>query len=127
MPTSDADRHTALLQEYLDLAVGVRAIREAVERAFDVTLPSEAPTMKGELKIIARAIYTIAERSRTYRIDVWTGDGESIVEHLAAVENLIVARAAYRAACERWPNSVITLRPGARVIEDTGAGGQRRE
>jgi hypothetical protein len=29
------------------------------------------------------------------------------------------ARAAYRAACERWPNARITLRQGARVVEDS--------
>jgi hypothetical protein len=28
-----------------------------------------------------------------------------------------VARAAYRAACRRWPNTKITLRQGTRVIE----------
>jgi hypothetical protein len=55
----------------------------------------------------------------SYRIDVWTNDGESIVEHLAGGENLIVARAAYRAACKRWPKAVITLRRGARIVEGT--------
>ena len=54
-----------------------------------------------------------------YRIDVWTDDGKNIVEHLAGLENLNVARAAYLAACERWPNAVITLRQGARVVEDS--------
>jgi hypothetical protein len=29
------------------------------------------------------------------------------------------ARAAYWAACERWPNARITLRQGARVVEDS--------
>src|SRR5215831_18933441 len=32
-----------------------------------------------------------------------------------------VALATYRAACERWPDTPITLRQGARVIEDSGA------
>jgi hypothetical protein len=54
-----------------------------------------------------------------YRIDIWTNDGKNILEHLAGVENLNVARAAYRAACERWPNAVITLRQGARIVEDS--------
>jgi hypothetical protein len=43
----------------------------------------------------------------------------TILEHLAGLENLIVARAAYRAACERWPKAVITLRQGARIVEDS--------
>src|SRR2546430_17191571 len=49
----------------------------------------------------------------------WTPDGESIVEHVAGVEDYQVALATYRAACQRWPGIPITLRHGARVIEDT--------
>ena len=54
-----------------------------------------------------------------FRIDAWTADGESIVEHLAGVEDYTLAMAAYRAAVGRWPNTPITLRQGARVIEDS--------
>jgi hypothetical protein len=49
----------------------------------------------------------------TFRVDTWTPDGESIVEHVAGVEDY------HRAACERWPGTPITLRQGARVIEDS--------
>jgi hypothetical protein len=52
----------------------------------------------------------------SFRIDIWTADGESIVEHVAGVE---VALATYHAACERWPGTPVTLRQGARVIEDS--------
>ena len=52
-----------------------------------------------------------------YRIDMWTIDGEKVIEHLAGVEDFQVAMATYRAACERWPGTAITLRRGARVIE----------
>jgi hypothetical protein len=55
----------------------------------------------------------------SFRIDIWTADGESIVEHVAGVEDYQVALATYRAACERWPGNPITLRQGARVIEDS--------
>ena len=55
----------------------------------------------------------------TCRIDMWTTNGESIVEHVAGVEDYQVALATYRAACERWPGIPITLRQGARVIEDS--------
>src|SRR5215813_70313 len=55
----------------------------------------------------------------TFRFDTWTPDGESIVEHVAGVEDYQVALATYRAACERWPGTPITLRQGARVIEDS--------
>jgi hypothetical protein len=51
--------------------------------------------------------------------DMWTADGESIVDHIACVEDYQVAMATYRAAVERWPGGAITLRQGARVIEDS--------
>jgi hypothetical protein len=38
----------------------------------------------------------------TFRVDTWTPDGESIVEHVAGVEDYQGALATYRAACERW-------------------------
>jgi len=62
-----------------------------------------------------------------YRIDRWDDRGDSIFEHVAGLSDLIVARAAYRAACRRWPNTKITLRQGARIREknwrcDEGAG-----
>ena len=55
----------------------------------------------------------------TFRVDTWTPDGESIVEHVAGAEDYQLALATLRAACERWPNAPITLRQGARVIEDS--------
>ena len=55
----------------------------------------------------------------TFRVDAWTPDGESIVEHVAGVEDCQVAFTTYHAACERWPGTPITLRQGARVIEDS--------
>jgi hypothetical protein len=55
----------------------------------------------------------------TFRIDTWTPDGESIVEHVAGVEDYQVALATFLAACQRWPGIPITLRQGARVIEDS--------
>jgi hypothetical protein len=38
---------------------------------------------------------------------------------VAGVEDYQVALATFRAACERWPGTPITLRQGARVIEDS--------
>ena len=55
----------------------------------------------------------------TFRVDTWTPDGESIVEHVAGIEDYQVALATFRAACERWPGTPITLRQGERVIEDS--------
>ena len=45
-----------------------------------------------------------------FRIDLWSCDGASIVEHLAGRRG---------AAVERWPGGAITLRQDARVIEDS--------
>jgi hypothetical protein len=53
-----------------------------------------------------------------YRIDMWTIDGKHVIEHLAGVEDAQLAMATYQTACKRWPGTVITLRQGAKVIED---------
>jgi hypothetical protein len=50
----------------------------------------------------------------TFRVDTWTPDGESIVEHVAGIEDYQVALATYRAACERYPGTPITSDGGAR-------------
>jgi hypothetical protein len=55
----------------------------------------------------------------SFRIDRWDHDGNTIMDHVAGVENLIVAMAAYEAACRHWPGETITLRRGARIIEDS--------
>jgi hypothetical protein len=55
----------------------------------------------------------------TYRIDRWDANGHSVLEHVGTVEDLMVARSAYEAACRRWPGEVITLRQGVHVIEDS--------
>jgi hypothetical protein len=45
-----------------------------------------------------------------YRIDAWDADGENVIEHLAGVEDLQVAKATYLAACQRWDTN--HLAPG---------------
>jgi len=54
-----------------------------------------------------------------YRIDLWDAAGNSVVKHLADIDDLIIARATYEAACKRWSGECITLRQGARIIEDS--------
>jgi hypothetical protein len=136
MPTSDDERYALLHRNYQDLAAGVRRIREAVERAFDMTLPSA--TTSGQFEVIVQAIYdAAADRPRPastpvthdktrahfqYRIDLWDDAGENIVEHVAGLEDYAVAQAAYDRACRRWPTAVVTLRQGARVMERSRAG-----
>jgi hypothetical protein len=52
-------------------------------------------------------------------VDIWDDTGDSIVEHVAGVGDFEVAEATYRAAVARLPRARITLRHGARVIEDS--------
>ena len=55
----------------------------------------------------------------TFRVDNWDHTGNSIVEHVAGVDDFEVAVATYRAAVARWPAARITLRQGARVVMKT--------
>ena len=51
-----------------------------------------------------------------FRVNIWDDSGDSIVEHVAGIDDFEVAEAAYRAAVARWPLARITLRQGARVV-----------
>jgi hypothetical protein len=75
---------------------------------------------RGHLNGVAAAADKTTRTYFPFRVDIWTDD--DVLEHLAGIENLIVARGAYRAACERWPNAAITLRKGASIVEDSRRG-----
>ena len=62
---------------------------------------------------------TNTDTNFTYRIDRWDTHGRDIIQHIANVEDLVLAMAAYEAARKHWPGEPITLREGARVIKDT--------
>jgi hypothetical protein len=62
---------------------------------------------------------TTAETEFAYRIDRWDTSGGNIIQHIANMNDLELAMAAYEAACKQWPGEIITLRQGARVIEDS--------
>jgi hypothetical protein len=56
-------------------------------------------------------------KTKTYfafRVDVWDGAGDNIVEHVAGVDDFETA--VYWAAVRRWLKAKITLRQGARVV-----------
>ena len=38
-----------------------------------------------------------------FRVDIWDDTGDSIVEHVAGVDDFEVAEATFRAAVARWP------------------------
>ena len=50
-----------------------------------------------------------------FRVDIWDDTGNSIVEHVAGIDDFEVAEATYRAAVVRWPaarNHSATGHPG---------------
>jgi hypothetical protein len=55
-----------------------------------------------------------------FRVDIWDADANSIVEHVAGVDDFEVAEATYRAAIARGPAARITLRQGARIVHESG-------
>jgi hypothetical protein len=55
-----------------------------------------------------------------FRVDIWDAAGDSILEHVAGIEDFEVAEATYLAAVARWPAARITLRQGARVVHESG-------
>jgi hypothetical protein len=58
-------------------------------------------------------------KTKTYfafRVDVWDGAGDNIVEHVAGVDDFETAVATYWAAVRRWPKAKITLRQGVRIV-----------
>jgi hypothetical protein len=54
-----------------------------------------------------------------FRVDIWDDTGDSIVEHVAGVEDYQVALATSAPRVNAGPGTPITLRQGARVIEDS--------
>jgi hypothetical protein len=53
-----------------------------------------------------------------HRIDMLDAAGE-LQEHLAGVEDYILAEAVWREAIARWPGATIILRQGARIVQDS--------
>ena len=62
---------------------------------------------------------TISETDFAYRLDRWDTYGGNIIQHIANIDDLELAMAAYEAACKQWPGEAITLRQGARIIKAT--------
>jgi hypothetical protein len=54
-----------------------------------------------------------------HRIDIWDAAGENIIDHVAGVEDFVLACAVYHQSLFRWPDAVITLRQGDRVLSDS--------
>ena len=54
-----------------------------------------------------------------HSVELVDGNGE-IADHLAGVEDFMLARATYDAAVKRWPKERIRLRQETRVVEESG-------
>jgi hypothetical protein len=54
-----------------------------------------------------------------HRIDIWDAAGENIIDHVAGVEDFVLACAVYQQSLFRWPDAVITLRQDARIVFDS--------
>lgn len=53
-----------------------------------------------------------------FRVEIWTADGQSVEEVIAACSNQLVARAAFERAVQYYPKAMIRLRHRARVIKE---------
>jgi hypothetical protein len=53
-----------------------------------------------------------------HSVELVDRDGE-IADHLAGVEDFMLARATYDAALKRWPKERIRLRQETRIVEDS--------
>ena len=60
---------------------------------------------------------TTTKSQLTYSIDRWDTKG-NVTQHVAEIDDLTVAAATYKAACDRWPDDSLTLKQGSRVIAD---------
>jgi len=61
---------------------------------------------------------TTTKTQLTYSIDRWDTKGNA-TQHIAEIDDLTVAMATYKAACEQWPDDSLTLKQGSRVIADS--------
>jgi hypothetical protein len=70
---------------------------------------------------------TIISPFFAFRVDIWDDTGDSIVEHVAGVDDFEVAEATYRAAVARWPAARISAQAaGWRVQWRSGAAQARQ-
>ena len=64
-------------------------------------------------------------KTKTYfafRVNIWDDTGDSIVEHVAGVDDFRGGRGDLpgSSSAARWPLARITLRQGARVVHESG-------
>ena len=84
-------------------------LRDATASGIDISGPGR---VESDLSVKTKTYFA-------FRVDIWDDTGDSIIEHVAGVDDFEVAEATYRAAVARWPRARITLRQGIRVVHDT--------
>jgi hypothetical protein len=58
----------------------------------------------------------VTESHFAYSIDRWDDPNGNVIQHVADLDDLMVALATYEAARKRWPDNCVILRQGSRVI-----------
>ena len=93
-----------------DRIVGM--IREAIERVrYDATVLAGRRDCAGHLRRGSRPATSSVQRREDQK--------HLPVSHTPGLEDFAVAQAAYDRACRRWPKEVVTLRQGARLIQES--------
>lgn len=52
-----------------------------------------------------------------FRVEQWDAAGQHVERVLALAANLLIAKGTFAAAVTQYPDKVLTLRHGARVVE----------
>jgi hypothetical protein len=97
----------------LRLAEGMEA-RKA--KGFRVS-PETAPVVIEALRLSARMH---AGEPAAYKVEKWDWRDQHVEEIVASTSLIVVARAAFDAAVQQYPNARLTLRQGIRVIQKAG-------
>ena len=54
-----------------------------------------------------------------YRITIWTKDGQNLIRDVGGMEHFICAHAAWEAAVAAYPNDMVCLQEGVRLIKQS--------
>ena len=99
----------------LRLSKIIEGMESRVTKGFRVS-PQTAPLVIEALRLYARMQ---AGEPATFRVEKWDWRNQHIQEIVASTSLLLVARAAFDAAVEQYPDAQLTLRQGIRVIMKT--------
>ncbi len=79
-------------------------------------------SVSGELRmLVITALWEYIDRRRPhpeFTVDEWDARGGKHRRVIAGAFDMAVARAAFDAAAAKWPDAILTLRNGARVVQE---------